>query len=122
MMPATSLKMSDYLRADDLVVVEQGVGEPTELVRLLVEQRESLPRTELFIGLSYAGLLTAEAAKSLHVVSFGAMASLAQLAAAGLLEVFPCAYADVSRVLQTRAAGRLAVLVQVSPADADGYH
>jgi hypothetical protein len=99
MMQATSLKICDYLRADDLVVVEQGVGEPSKLVSLLVEQRESLPGTEVFIGLSYAGLLTAEAAKSLRVVSFGAMASLAQLAAAGLLGVIPCAYADVSRVL-----------------------
>jgi acyl-CoA hydrolase len=122
MMQATSLKICDYLRADDLVVVEQGVGEPSELVSLLVEQRESLPGTEVFIGLSYAGLLTAEAAKSLRVVSFGAMASLAQLAAAGLLGVIPCAYADVSRVLEARAAGRLAVLIQVSPAGADGCH
>jgi acyl-CoA hydrolase len=122
MTQSAALRLSDYLRPDDLVVVEQGVGEPCELVRLMIEQRESLPGTEVFIGLSYAGLLTAEVARTLRVVSFGAMASLAPLAASKLLGVIPCAYADVSRVLEARAAGRVAVLIQVSPADEDGCH
>src|SRR5258708_12601161 len=107
MMQATSLKICDYLRADDLVVVEQGVGEPSELVSLLVEQRESLPGTEVFIGLSYAGLLTAEAAKSLRVGSFGAMASLAQLAPAGLLAAIPRAPPHATPALHAPTPPRL---------------
>jgi acyl-CoA hydrolase len=116
------LRLADYLRAGDLIVLEQGVGEPTALVEMLVEQSASLSGTELFVGLSYTGLLTEEAARRLRCFSFGAMATLAPLAAAGLVSVIPCHYADVSRVLAVRGADRLVVMIQVSPPDSDGYH
>jgi acyl-CoA hydrolase len=116
------LRPADHLRPGDLVVVEQGVGEPTTLVERVVEQCDSLPPIEVFFGLSYSGLATESAARTLKVCSFGAMATLAPLASAGLLEVIPCHYADVSRVLAVRGADRLVVMIQVSPADADGYH
>jgi acyl-CoA hydrolase len=116
------LQLRDHLRTGDLVVLEQGVGEPTALVATLVEQAPAIAGTEVFVGLSYTGLLSEAAAQDLTLSSFGAMASLAPLAAAGLLGVIPCHYADVSRVLSARAGENMVVMIQVSPADADGNH
>ncbi|HVW42140.1 MAG TPA: acetyl-CoA hydrolase/transferase C-terminal domain-containing protein [Amycolatopsis sp.] len=114
--------LAGHLRPGDLVVVEQGVGEPAALVERLVAESDALTGIEIFFGLSYTGLATESLARKVRLSSFGAMAALAPLAPAGLLEIVPCHYADVSRMLRVRGGDALVVLIQVSPADADGYH
>ena len=60
------------VRSGDLVVVGQGVGEPTPLLEELLAKG---PRdVEVFVGLSHSGALTGEA--SLPLVSFGALGPL----------------------------------------------
>jgi acyl-CoA hydrolase len=113
---------TEVLRPGDLVVVAQGVGEPTPLLEQLVRAGGALRDTEVFVGLSHSGVLAGEAARALSLVSFGAMGPLAGLAAAGAVSIIPCHFADLPRVLPLRAPGRLVVLIQVSPPDRDGYH
>jgi acyl-CoA hydrolase len=112
----------DVLRPGDLIVVAQGVGEPTPLLDQLVAAGPSLPDVEVFVGLSHSGALRNPGARSLSLLSFGAMGPLARLAADGHVSVLPNSFVDLPRVLPLRAPGRLVVLVQVSPPDRDGHH
>ncbi|WP_091539480.1 acetyl-CoA hydrolase/transferase family protein [Modestobacter sp. DSM 44400] len=114
--------MTDVLRPGDLVVVAQGVGEPTPLLEQLVRAGGSLRDTEVFVGLSHSAALTEDAARSLSLVSFGGMGPLARLAATNTVSIIPCHFADVPRLLALRAPGRLVVLMQVSPPNDDGFH
>jgi acyl-CoA hydrolase len=114
--------LTEVLRPGDLVVVGQGVGEPTPLLEQLVRAGPSLRDTEVFVGLSHSRALCDPAARALSLVSFGAMGPLARLAADGLVSIIPSHFADLARVLPLRAPGRLVVVLQVSPPDRDGYH
>jgi acyl-CoA hydrolase len=113
--------VTDVLEPGDLVVVGQGVGEPTPLLEQLARAGGSLRDTEVFVGLSHSSALTDVPARSLSLVSFGAMGPLARRTASEVA-IIPCHFADVARVLPHRAPGRLVVLIQVSAPDGDGYH
>jgi acyl-CoA hydrolase len=119
----------DVLRPGDLVVVGQGVGEPTPLLERLLRDAGTVPDVEVFVGLSHSRALTGDAARTgtdgaggPSLLSFGAMGPLARLAAAGGVSIIPCHFVDVPRLLRLRAPGRLVVLLQVSPADPGGRH
>lgn len=112
----------DVLRPGDLIVIAQGVGEPTPLLDQLVAAGPSLPSVEVFVGISHSGALRDPAARSLSLLSFGAMGPLVRLAADGHVAVIPSSFVDIPRVLSLRAPGRLVVLMQVSPPDRDGHH
>lgn len=105
------------VRSGDLVVVGQGVGEPTPLLEELLAKG---PRDiEVFVGLSHSEALTGEA--SLPLVSFGALGPLSTYAA-GEVAIIPCHFDDLPRLLPLRAPGRLVVLMQVAESDAQGGH
>lgn len=114
--------IADVLREHDLVVAAQGVGEPTALLQDLLSSTCVPAGVELFVGLSHTGALVASEQTGLPLVSFGAMGPLASAAVTGSLSVIPCHFADVGRLLEVRAPGRVVILVQVSPADAEGFH
>lgn len=114
--------ISDVVRAGDLLVAAQGVGEPAGLIEDVLSSGRLPHDVELFVGLSHSGVLQYLGGLPLPLVSFGAMGSLAASAAAGALSVIPCQFSDVARLLKVRAPGRLVPLIQVSPADADGFH
>lgn len=106
------------VRSGDLVVVGQGVGEPTPLLEeLLVKGRSDI---EVFVGLSHSEALTGDA--SLPLVSFGAMGPLSTHAATGDVAIIPCHFDDLPRLLSLRAPGRLVILMQVAESDAQGGH
>ncbi len=106
------------VRSGDLVVVGQGVGEPTPLLEeLLVKGPKDI---EVFVGLSHSDALTGDA--SLPLVSFGALGPLGTLAATGDVAIIPCHFDDLPRALLQRAPGRLVVLMQVAESDAHGGH
>lgn len=106
------------LRPGDLVVVAQGVGEPTSLLNDLLD---AAPDVQVFVGLSHSNALSAPRAKLPRLVSFGAMGPLSALAQTGRLEIIPCNFVDVPRTLRARVDQRLVVLLQVCPA-AHGRH
>lgn len=122
MTPPDSTWITEVLRPGDLVVVAGGAGEPTTLLAALVDAAGTLPDLEVFVGLSHTDVLRRPGAAQLALVSFGAMGPLARLAAQGRVAVLPCHFTDVPRQLERRAPGRVVVVLQVSPADADGHH
>ncbi len=119
---ALSHWIPDVLRDGDLLVAAQGVGEPTVLLQTLLASAQRPRDLELFVGLSHSTALTDAASSPLPLLSFGAMGPLAASAVSGSLSVIPCQFSDVARLLDVRAPGRLVLLVQVSPADSEGFH
>ena len=83
---ARGIRFSELLRAGDLIVTGSGVGEPESLVRALDAQREHLDSVQIFAGISYTDAFTPELATAAPLSSFGAMGTIAPLAAAGLID------------------------------------
>ncbi|HZZ48113.1 MAG TPA: acetyl-CoA hydrolase/transferase C-terminal domain-containing protein [Pseudonocardia sp.] len=105
------------IRPGDLVVVAQGVGEPTPL---LVDLLAAAPAgVEVFVGLSHSDALTRPT--TLPLISFGAMGPLSKPPNRGRVAVIPAHFDDLARVLPHRGR-ELVVLIQVTEPDADGCH
>ena len=113
-----TLEWPARLHPGDLVVVAQGVGEPTPLLKQLLEAGPE--GIEAFVGLSHSDALIGP--PTVPLVSFGAMGRLRKHAAAGDVAIIPCHFDDLPRQLSLRAPGRLVVLIQVGPADSNGNH
>ena len=118
-LPTVDRHWVTLLRPGDLVVVAQGVGEPTSLLNDVLD---AAPDVQVFVGLSHSTALSAPRAKLPRLVSFGAMGPLGAIAQAGALEIIPCNFVDVPRTLRARVDQRLVVLLQVCPADDHGRH
>ena len=112
---------AQWLRPGDTVLWGQANAEPLTLTRALVAQRHALGRLRLVLGIDRAGTVLPEHADSFDFVSYCGTGGNRQLARAGVLEVLPCAYSQMSGLLR----GPLkvdAVLLQVPPPDAQGRY
>ncbi len=105
------------IRPGDLVVVAQGVGEPTPMLERLLDAAPS--GVEVFVGLSHSDALTRPS--PLPLVSFGAMGPLGRPPLRGTVAVIPAHFDDLPRVLPHRGR-ELVLLVQVTEPDQDGRH
>jgi acyl-CoA hydrolase len=111
------LDLKTWIRSGDRIVIGQGAAEPLPLVNAVVDQAAELGDLDLFVGLSYNEVLSRRS-PSQNIVSFGAMGALTDLGP----EVIPCSYVDLPRFLADGPRAATVVLLQVSPADRDGYH
>ncbi|KAF0957820.1 acetyl-CoA hydrolase/transferase family protein [Rhodococcus sp. T7] len=108
---------TSLLRPGDLVVVAQGVGEPTPLLEQLLTAAPT--GVQVFVGLSHSQALTRSS--SLPLLSFGALGPLAHPPNNARLNVIPTHFDDLSRVLPHRGQ-EMVLLMQVTTPDAQGYH
>ncbi len=121
------IDLSQHLRPGDHVVFGQACGEPTTLVKALIEQGAAIGSLSAFIATSFSGLFTPDSAASFRLSSMGAIGALRSMTKAaidgrGALDVIPV---HVSQVAPLIAAGIMpcdVAMIQVSPADADGNH
>lgn len=113
-----AIRYADLIRPGDRIAVGQGVSEPLSLVAALRDQAADLD-AEVFVGFSLSGLFDVDFARRMPVSSYGAMGSLAAVAREGLLRVFPVNYSDLPALIRDDLRVD-AVLLQVSPPDADG--
>ncbi|MFC9761753.1 acetyl-CoA hydrolase/transferase family protein [Rhodococcus jostii] len=120
--PLADLHMADYLRPGDTVVIGQATAEPPELVARLIEAAHQCERLTAVCGYSLSDAWGKVTAGRPRVVGYAAHGPLRPLAATGLMDVMPCHY---SQLEQHVISGRIpvdVVLLQLPPADADGYH
>ena len=117
-----ALDLAQFLRRGDRIVFSQACGEPTTLVRALIEQGAAIGDLGAFIATSFSGLFTPETASAFRLSSMGAIGLLRSMTKANALDVIPV---HVSQVGPLIAAGVIpcdVAMIQVSPADADGNH
>ncbi len=112
-----SADWTSLLRRGDLVVVAQGVGEPTPLLEQLLAAAPA--GVELLVGLSHSEALTRPS--PLPLVSFGGFGPLGRPPHRGTVEVIPAHFDDLPRILPHRGRD-LVLLVQVTAPDAQGRH
>jgi acyl-CoA hydrolase len=115
--PVSSQRWLSLIRPGALVVVAQGVGEPTPLLTQLLTAAPA--DVEVFVGLSHSDALSRPSA--LPLVSFGAMGPLGRPPHRGTVAVIPAHFDDLPRVLPHRGRD-LVLLMQVAGADENGEH
>jgi acetyl-CoA hydrolase len=103
------------IRPGDALVWGQACAEPQTLVEMLVAERAALSGCSVFMGSSYSGLVRPEHADHLKLSSYCGTGTNRALADAGVLDILPSPYSQLSRVLKCDV-----LLLQVSPPDAAG--
>jgi acyl-CoA hydrolase len=120
--PLADLDLARYVRPGDGVVWGQGPGAPLGLVTTLLAQRERFGPVSAFCGYT-AGLdLRPEHADAISFTALGAFGDLRHLARAGALRIIPAHMSDLAGLLADGTIPADVVLVQVSPADDEGWH
>jgi acyl-CoA hydrolase len=124
---ADALNFSAWLQPGDTVIWGQAHAEPLTLTRALMAQRHSLPRLRLLLGIPSSDTVRPEHGDAFDFISYCGTGANRALAKAGLLDMLPVPYSQIPALLRggPQKDGPLkvdVVLVQVSPADADGHH
>jgi acetyl-CoA hydrolase len=119
---AADLDLTRWIRAGDRVLWGQGSAEPLALIGRLIEQRAALSGVRVFLTISFSDLLRPVHGDHIRFEALGGLGRTAQLAKAGLTDVYPTHFGAFCRDL---AAGRFAFdvfMVQLAGPDADGRY
>lgn len=119
-MPVTAL--SDCLRPGDRILIGQATGEPVGLVSQLFELAPRLGSVDVFCGLSLNTAWEGEVPPALRVSTYCGLGSMRKLVASGRARVVPASLSQLTSLIASRKLVADVVLLQVSPADAQGYH
>lgn len=119
---AANLDLTRYIQRGDRIVFGQACGEPTTLVEALIAQGAAIGDLTAFIATSFSGLFTPETADSFALSSMGAIGALRSMTKAGNLAVIPAHVSQIGPFIEAGIIGCDVAMIQVSPADADGYH
>ncbi len=114
--------LAEHLQSGDLVVVGQATGEPTGLVAELFELTPRFGELRVFCGYSLNPVWKGEMPEGLDVSTYCGLGSMGLLVARSRARVIPFSMSQLSSVLSSRKMAADVVLLQVSPADDDGYH
>lgn len=113
--------LAEHLRPGDRIVVGQATGEPVGLVAALLQLAPRLAPLNVFCGYSLNSSWS-KVPDGLGVSTYCGLGAMGALVARAGAQVIPFSMSQLSAALASRAVLVDAVLLQVSPADADGYH
>ena len=105
------------IRPGDALVWGQACAEPQTLVEMLIAERAALSGCRVFMGSSYSGLVRPEHADHLRLTSYCGTGTNRALAEAGVLDILPSPYSQLSRVIECDV-----LMLQVSPPNAAGEY
>jgi len=114
--------LAGVLRPGDRVFVGQAAGEPAGLVQALFELAPRIPDMEVFCGLSLNPAWGGDIPAALRVATYCGMGTVSALVARGRARVLPLALSQLTALIESRKLPVDVVLLQVAPADAQGYH
>lgn len=114
--------LAEHLRPGDRIVVGQGTGEPVGLVAALLELAPRVGELKVFCGYSLNPAWKGELPDTVRVSTYCGLGSMGALVARAQAHVMPFSMSQLSSALSSRRMPVDVVLLQVSPADADGYH
>lgn len=120
--PALVSLLADCLRSSDRIVVAQATSEPIGLVTALFDLAGRLEGLEAFCGFSLNPAWLEDLPSGLRVATYCGMGTISGQVARGKARVIPFSMSQLTAALRSRALSVDAVLVQVSPADGEGYH
>lgn len=111
-----------HLRPGDTVLIGQAVAEPPELVRQLVAAAPRVPGLTALCGYTLSSGWDEVVPGTIDVKGFIAHGGLRGLARRGLLDVLPWHLSSFQRYIESGAVRADVVMLQVAPADEDGFH
>lgn len=114
--------LARHLRRGDHVVVGQATAEPPGLVGELFALAAGLGQINVFCGFSLNPAWGDALDAALAVTTYCGMGSVRQVIARGVARVIPAQLSQLSSYFDSGLLKADVVLLQVSPADADGYH
>jgi acyl-CoA hydrolase len=114
--------LSEHLRPGDRIVIGQAVGEPVGLVAELFELAPRLGTVEVFCGFSLNPAWEGNVPDAVRVSTYCGLGTVRHLVARERARVVPASLSQLSSLIASRKLAADVVLLQVSPADADGYH
>lgn len=114
--------LADHLRPGDTVVIGQATSEPRGLVRDLFDIARTLDSVNAFCGFSLNPEWKEAASTKLRVSSYCGQGMIRHLATQGTLRLVPCHLSQLPSYFRSGLLPSDLVLLQVSPADAAGYH
>lgn len=114
--------LAEHLRPGDRILVGQATGEPAGLVAALFELAPRVGPLEVFCGLSLNPAWEGEVPDALRVSTYCGLGTMRELVARSRARVIPFSMSQLSSVLLSQRMPVDVVLLQVAPADAEGYH
>jgi acyl-CoA hydrolase len=114
--------LSECLRPGDRVVIGQGACEPVGLVSELFRLAAGLGNIEVFCGLSLNPAWEAAVPDAVQVATYCGLGAVRKLVARNRARVLPASLLQLSSFIASRRMAVDVVMLQVSPADAQGYH
>ncbi len=114
--------LAQHLRPGDHVVVGQTTGEPTGLVDELFALAAGLGQLNVFCGYSLNPAWGAPIDAALRVTTYCGMGSIRHIVGRGAARVIPAQLSQLASYFESGLLKADVVLLQVSPADAEGYH
>jgi acetyl-CoA hydrolase len=120
--PTALLDLGRWIRPGDTLMWGQSSAEPVTLVHAYAAQRHAFARTRAVIGIGLSGVLDAMHADAIDFVGYCGSGTNRRLADAGVLDILPCHYSDLPRLIRSGALRIDVLMLQVSPADAQGRH
>lgn len=120
--PELAALLADHLRCGDRVVIGQATSEPLGLVDALMQLASNFERVEAFCGYSLNPVWRGEIPAGLGIATYCGIGTISGQVARGRARIIPFAMSQLTVAMRSGVFPADIVLVQVSPADADGYH
>lgn len=120
---SAAIDLTQWIRAGDTVCWGQSCAQPLALSKALVEQRHRIGRTRLFLGAGLSASLPGpEHADAFDFLGYGGAGTTRALAKAGVLDVLPCHYSELPRLIRSERLRIDVLLLQVSMPDERGRY
>src|ERR1700752_3331133 len=114
--------LAEHLRRGDHVVVGQTTGEPVGLVGGLFDVAAAIGQVNVFCGYSLNPAWSAAIDPALSITTYCGLGTIRHVVARGAARVIPAQMSQLSSYFESGRLKADVVLLQVSPADAQGYH
>ena len=117
-----ALDLSSLIRPGDTVLWGQANAEPIVLSRALMAQRHDFKRIRVMLGISSSDTCRPEHADAVDFLAYCGAGANRALADAGVLDILPCHYSQMTELLRSGELRIDVLLLQLSPPDAHGRH
>ena len=116
------LEIARYLRPGDTVLIGQAAAEPQALVEKFIAAAHAIGGLTAFCGYTLSDAWAGVSPGQPNIKAYVAHGALRKLSAKGLVDIVPCHYGSIEDLITTGHIRIDVVLLQVAPADADGYY
>lgn len=116
------LDIAQYLRPGDTVLIGQAAAEPPALIRKFIAAAHAIDGLTAFCGYTLSDAWAAVSPGRPDIKAYVAHGALRKLSAKGLVDIVPCHYGRIEELITAGHIPADVVLLQVGPADADGYY